>query len=101
MDQRLIFNNEPVTARFIAPDGSVAERIIEIRTNPITFRTSRVTLSRIGEKEKGTESLPDPPPDADRKVEKQVGTLFSASLEGHKYLHEILSLQTGIEFLRY
>jgi galactose-1-phosphate uridylyltransferase len=26
-------------------------------------------LSRIGEKEKGTESLPDPPPDADRKVE--------------------------------
>jgi UDPglucose--hexose-1-phosphate uridylyltransferase len=68
MDQRLIFTIEPVTAQFIAPEGEEVERIIEIRTNPITFRTSRVTLSRIGEKEKGTETLPEPPPDADRKA---------------------------------
>lgn len=67
MDRRLFFTNDPVTARFIAPVGDQVGRIIEIRTNPITFRTSRVTLSRIGEKEKGTETLPDPPPDANRK----------------------------------
>jgi len=69
MDRRLSFTQEPVNARFIAPEGNEVELIIELRTNPITFRTSRVTLSRIGEKEKGTESLPAPPPDADRKVE--------------------------------
>jgi UDPglucose--hexose-1-phosphate uridylyltransferase len=69
MDRPLLFTNQPVTARFIAPDGCEVERIIEIRTNPITFRTSRVTLSRIDEKEKGMEMLPLPPPDADRKTE--------------------------------
>ncbi len=69
MDRKLLFTSEPVKARFIAPDGCEAERTIEIRTNPITFRTSRVTLSRIGEKEKGTEPLPPPPPDADLKAE--------------------------------
>jgi UDPglucose--hexose-1-phosphate uridylyltransferase len=69
MDRRLVFSIEPVAARFIAPEGEEVERIIEIRTNPITFRTSRVTLSRVGEKEKGMEALPDPPPDADRKAE--------------------------------
>jgi UDPglucose--hexose-1-phosphate uridylyltransferase len=67
MDRRLVFKNDPVTARFIAPEGDKVERIIEVRTNPITFRTTRVTLSRIGEKEKGTETLPDPPPDAHQK----------------------------------
>ena len=69
MDQRLVFKNESLVARFIDPDGYQVERIIEIRTNPVTFRTSRVTLSRVGEKEKGTESLPAPPPDADMKAE--------------------------------
>ncbi len=69
MDYRLVFKNKPVIARFIAPEGDQVERIIEVRTNPITFRTCRVTLSRIGEKEKGTEVLPDPPPDVDRKAE--------------------------------
>jgi len=33
------------------------------------LRTSRITLSRIGEKEQGTERLPDPPPDASRRAE--------------------------------
>ncbi len=65
MDRRLNFSVKPVTARFIAPDGEIVETTIEIRTNPITFRTCRVTLSRKGEKEPGTERLPAPPPDAD------------------------------------
>jgi UDPglucose--hexose-1-phosphate uridylyltransferase len=69
MNQHLLFTNEPIVARFITPDGCEVERTIEIRTNPITFRTSRVTLSRIGEKERGTDSLPSPPPDADLKAE--------------------------------
>jgi len=69
MDRRLLFAVEPIVARSIDPDGREVEKIIEIRTNPVTFRTSRVTLSRIGEREKGTETLPAPPPDADRKSE--------------------------------
>ena len=69
MDQGLIFTNKPVTANFITPEGNEVKRVIEIRTNPITLRTSRVTLSRIDEKEKGTETLPSPPPDANRKAE--------------------------------
>jgi len=69
MDQGLIFANEVVKASFIAPNGNVEEKIIEIRTNPITLRSSRVTLSRVGEKEKGTENLPDPPPDTNKKAE--------------------------------
>ncbi len=67
MDRPLNFCLEPVTARFIAPDGQAVETTIEVRTNPITHRTCRVTLSRKGEKERGTESLPAPPPDAERK----------------------------------
>lgn len=69
MDQGLIFTNKSVTANFITPEGNEVKRIIEIRTNPITLRTSRVTLSRIDEKEKGTETLPSPPPDANQKAE--------------------------------
>jgi galactose-1-phosphate uridylyltransferase len=69
MDQRLIFTNKPVSARFITPEGNEVKRIIEIRTNPITLRTSRVALSRIGEMEKGTETLPAPPPDAYSRAE--------------------------------
>ncbi|MGW8193991.1 MAG: galactose-1-phosphate uridylyltransferase [Desulforhopalus sp.] len=69
MVQPLTFAQELVKARFIAPEGSDVELTIELRTNPITLRTSRVTLSRIGEKEKGTETLPPPPPDADHRAE--------------------------------
>jgi len=67
MDRQLKFLVEPVTARFITPDGEPVETVIEVRTNPITLRTCRVTLSRKGEKERGTESLPAPPPDADKR----------------------------------
>ena len=60
----LRFDSQSVSAKFIDPSGLVAERKIEIRTNPITGRTCRISFSRIDEKEPGTESLPQPPPDA-------------------------------------
>ena len=61
---RLIFESQSVSATFIDPSGKIAERTIQIRTNPITGRTCRISLSRIDENEPGTESLPQPPPDA-------------------------------------
>jgi len=67
MDRRLFFKNEPITARLIAPDGGEVRRLIEIRTNPITFRTSRIALSRVSEKDTG-ETLPEPPPDAESRA---------------------------------
>ncbi len=63
---KLVFERQSIAAKFIDPSGSIAERRIEIRTNPITGRTSRISFSRIQEKEPGTESLPQPPPDADQ-----------------------------------
>jgi galactose-1-phosphate uridylyltransferase len=65
----LTFDCQSVTAKFIDPCGTIAEQIIEIRTNPITGRTCRISLSRIDEKEPGTESLPHPPPEADRTAQ--------------------------------
>ncbi len=61
----LRFDSHSVSAKFIDPSGTIAERKIEIRTNPITGRTCRISFSRIDEKEPGTGSLPLPPPDAD------------------------------------
>ncbi len=58
----LIFDTQSVFAKFIDPAGTIAERIIEIRTNPITGRTCRISFSRIDENEPGTESLPPVPP---------------------------------------
>jgi UDPglucose--hexose-1-phosphate uridylyltransferase len=66
---RLIFESQSVSATFIDPSGKNAERIIQIRTNPITGRTCRISISRIDEKEPGTESLPKPPPDADNAAQ--------------------------------
>ena len=65
----LNFKKESVSARFIAPSGEAVEKPIEIRTNPITWRTSRIAFSRIDEKEAGTDTLPKPPPDAYKKSE--------------------------------
>ncbi len=62
----LTFDSQSVSAKFIDPSGKIAERKIEIRTNPITGRTCRISFSRIDEKEPGTESLPPPPPDAEK-----------------------------------
>jgi galactose-1-phosphate uridylyltransferase len=63
---KLLFESQAVSAQFIDPSGKIAEQQIEIRTNPITGRTCRISSSRIKEKEPGTESLPQPPPDADQ-----------------------------------
>jgi hypothetical protein len=65
----LTFDCQSVSAKFIDPSGTIAERKIEIRTNPITGRTCRISFSRIDEKEPGTESLPQPPPDADKTTQ--------------------------------
>ena len=66
---RLKFESQSVSAAFIEPSGKISERTIQIRTNPITRRTCRISLSRIDEKEPGTESLPGPPPDADKTAQ--------------------------------
>jgi galactose-1-phosphate uridylyltransferase len=60
----LKFERQTISAKFIDPFGETAEKSIEIRTHPITGRTCRITFSRINEKEAGTNSLPQPPPDA-------------------------------------
>ncbi len=60
----LSFEKKDIFAKFLAPSGEPAEKRIEIRTNPISGRTCRITLSRIAETEKGTDALPAPPPDA-------------------------------------
>ena len=61
----LAFQTRTATARIVAPDGRAVDRSIEIRTNPITGRTSRITPSRGLEREPGTERLPEPPPDSE------------------------------------
>jgi len=48
----------------VSPTGEDIEKIIEIRTHPITGRTSRIALSRMGQSEPGTDVFPEPPPDA-------------------------------------
>jgi galactose-1-phosphate uridylyltransferase len=60
------FTMDTVQARLTEPSGSVADHTIQIRVNPISGRTSRITTSRINEKEASAERLPSPPPDADQ-----------------------------------
>jgi len=61
---RLQFVREVIRAHCVDPACKPVEKKIEVRTNPITRRTCRITLSRDDEKEAGTETLPPPPPDA-------------------------------------
>jgi len=60
----LSFVKEAITAKLISPSGEAVEKNIEIRTHPITGRTSRIALSRMGQSEPGTDAFPEPPPDA-------------------------------------
>jgi hypothetical protein len=53
----LIFKSQTVSANFIDPDGQMVKRPIEIRTHPITGRTSRIAFSRINEKEAATDTI--------------------------------------------
>jgi UDPglucose--hexose-1-phosphate uridylyltransferase len=58
----LEFKQAAYHSRIVLPNGEIAERPIEIRTNPITGRTCRITYSRSEEREPGAEFLPEPPP---------------------------------------
>ncbi|MCG6909991.1 MAG: galactose-1-phosphate uridylyltransferase [Deltaproteobacteria bacterium] len=63
-EDRLQFKSKEIEARFVDPAGKAVVKRIEIRTNPITRRSCRITYSRKDEKEAGTDTLPPPPPDA-------------------------------------
>ncbi len=65
----LVFDRKVITAAFLEASGKAVEKQIEIRTNPITGRTCRITYARAEEKEAGTQRLPSPPPDADKSVD--------------------------------
>jgi UDPglucose--hexose-1-phosphate uridylyltransferase len=65
----LTFTRETFNAHIVQPDGRLAERPIEIRTDPITGRTCRITYSRGQEREPGAEGLPAPPPFADDRAQ--------------------------------
>jgi len=64
LSEKLTFSQEANSARFVDPAGKLVERTIEIRRNPVTFRSCRITQSRSMEKETGTDAMPAPPPDA-------------------------------------
>jgi len=64
--ENIAFRSECVTARLVTPDGMATDRLIEIRSSPVTGRRCRITFSRAGETERGARQLPAPPPDADQ-----------------------------------
>lgn len=64
----LLFQVEALTSRIVDPDGRPVEKPVEIRTDPITGRTARVTFARAAEKEAGMETLPEPPPAAQEQA---------------------------------
>jgi galactose-1-phosphate uridylyltransferase len=63
------FSQQTVRARFKEPSGELADRNIQIRVNPISGRTSRITFSRVNETEAGADCLPSPPPDAQQSAQ--------------------------------
>ena len=60
----LDFEVHALASRIVDPDGRPVEKPVEIRTDPITGRTCRITFARSAEKETGTAALPEPPPAA-------------------------------------
>lgn len=58
----LPFEKEIIRARLATPAGTTVEKPIEVRWNPVTGRTCRITFSRAEEREPGAATLPDPPP---------------------------------------
>jgi galactose-1-phosphate uridylyltransferase len=64
----LAFEKKIIEARIRTPDGRTAVRPIEVRQNPITGRTCRITFSRSDEREPGGDALPDPPPFAEDRT---------------------------------
>ncbi|MGC8494390.1 MAG: galactose-1-phosphate uridylyltransferase [Syntrophobacteraceae bacterium] len=64
----LEFKIETFGSRIVLPGGVEAERTIEVRVNPVTGRTCRITYSRGEEREPGAEILPAPPPFAEDRA---------------------------------
>ena len=62
----LTFESQFISAKFVDPSGNLVQRQVEVRTNPITGRTSRISFSRIKEREPGTDALPPLPPYANK-----------------------------------
>lgn len=62
----LRFESRTLTATFRDAKGKEITRPIEVRTHPISGRKCRITFSRSLEREPGTETLPTPPPDAEK-----------------------------------
>lgn len=60
----LAFHRRRIRARLVTPDGRLAEKPVEIRTDPVTGRTCRITFARAEETEAGAGALPPPPPAA-------------------------------------
>ena len=61
----LTFTRESTVARFIRPDGQLREQPIDVRTDPVTGRSARITFARAAEKEPGGDRLPAAPPNAE------------------------------------
>ncbi len=60
----LVFEVQTLTSKIVNPEGTPVEKPVEIRFDPVTGRTCRVTFARAAEKETGTAALPEPPPAA-------------------------------------
>ncbi len=62
------FTSETLRARLVKPSGELADRMVQVRKNPITGRTSRITFSRVNETEAGADQLLRPRPPGGRTV---------------------------------
>jgi hypothetical protein len=95
----LRFKNQTVSANFIETDGQMVQRPIEIRTNPIPGRTSRIAFSRINEKGAAADSLPQPPPDATDRSQCPFCRPRLASKSRNVYAHfNFLSISPSSKF---
>jgi UDPglucose--hexose-1-phosphate uridylyltransferase len=65
-NKSLLFESQTLTAVFRDAQSRQVLRPIEVRTHPITGRRCRITFSRSLEREAAVQTLPPPPPDADR-----------------------------------
>ncbi len=60
----LTFQIQTITSKIVDPGGTPVEKPVQVRTDPVTGRTCRITFARSKEKETGTSALPEPPPTA-------------------------------------
>ena len=57
----IYFKKEELSANFFDAAGNPVQRILQIRTDPISLKQCRITSSRALENERGTEKLYEPP----------------------------------------